>query len=142
MTSSMGPAATVELKGDVYFVYDGECPICTLGARFYQVRRSVGKVITVDARTEADHFVMQEVKVARLDLDEGMVIRYQDRLYQGAEALHLMATLGADEGLLNQLNNKIFVSRRLADLLYPSMRMARNIALRLKGSGKIRNLST
>lgn len=127
---------------DIYFVYDGECPICSLGAGFYAVRRSVGRVVTIDARSETEHFVMREIREAQLDLDAGMVIRYQERLYQGAEALHLMAQIGADEGLLNRLNNRLFASRRLSALLYPSMRAARNLALCLKGAGKIGNLRT
>lgn len=125
---------------DIYFVYDGECPICSLGASFYKVRQNVGKIVTIDARTEPGHFVMQEINAARLNLDEGMVLRYDGKLYQGAEALPLMAQLGADEGMLNRLNNRLFRSRRVSELLYPSMRMARNAALKLKGSKQIRNL--
>jgi predicted DCC family thiol-disulfide oxidoreductase YuxK len=125
---------------DIWFVYDGECPICQLGASFYKVRQSVGHLHTVDARTERDHPVMREVNRAGLDLDEGMVVKYKERLYQGEEALHLMATLGADSGILNKLNNFLFRSKKLAGLCYPSMKKARALALKLKGVGKIGNL--
>ena len=124
----------------IYFVYDGECPICQRGASLYKVRQSVGELKTVDARTEQDHPVMQEVNKARLNLDEGMVIKYNDQLYQGEEALHLMATLGVDSGWFNHVNNTLYKSRTLAKLSYPFMKGARNIALKLKGVGKIHNL--
>ena len=39
----------------IYFVYDGECPICQMGADLYKVRQSVGELKTVDARTEKNH---------------------------------------------------------------------------------------
>jgi predicted DCC family thiol-disulfide oxidoreductase YuxK len=124
----------------IWFVYDGECPICTLGADFYKVRKSVGRVQTVDARTEKDHPVMREVNDAKLNLDEGMVVKYQGRLYQGRDALHLMAQLGATDDMLNAINNTIFKSKALAHWLYPSMKAARNLALKLKGVGRIDNL--
>lgn len=124
----------------IYFVYDGECPICQMGADLYKVRQSVGEVKTVDARTEKDHPVMQEVNQAGLNLDEGMVIKYNNQLYQGKEALHIMAILGADSGWFNHVNNTLYKSRTLAKLSYPFMKGARNIALKLKGAGKIHNL--
>jgi predicted DCC family thiol-disulfide oxidoreductase YuxK len=124
----------------IYFVYDGECPICQMGASLYQVRQSVGELKTVNARTEKDHPVMQEINQARLNLDKGMVIKYNNQLYQGAEALQLMATLGADSGWFNHVNNTLYKSKTLAKLSYPFMRGARNVALKLKGAGKIRNL--
>lgn len=124
----------------MYFVYDGECPICQMGASLYKVKKSVGELRTVDARIEKDHSVMREVNQARLNLDEGMVIKYNDQLYQGEEALHLMATLGADSGWFNHINNTLYKSRALAKLSYPFMKGARNMALKLKGAGKIHNL--
>jgi len=124
----------------IYFVYDGECPICQMGADLYKIRQSVGELITVDARTEKDHPVMLEVNKARLNLDDGMVIKYNNQLYQGEGALHIMATLGADKGWFNHLNNTLYKSKTLAKVSYPFMKGARNIALKLKGAGKIHNL--
>ena len=125
---------------DVWFVYDGECPICSLGASLYRVRQQVGALHTLDARTEPNHPVMQEVNAAQLNLDEGMVIKYADQLYQGDAALHLMAKLGANTNPLTALGNGLFKSRTLSKLCYPSMKAARNIALKLKGVGQIGNL--
>jgi len=124
----------------IYFVYDGECPICQMAANLYKIRRSVGALHTVDARTQKNHPVMGEVNQAGLNLDEGMVIKYNDRLYQGEEALHIMAQLGADKGWFNHVNNTLYKSKFLAKTSYPFMKFARNMALKLKGAGKIRNL--
>lgn len=128
------------MQETIWFVYDGECPICQIGASMFTVKKAVGEVEVVDARTQADHPVVGEINEAQLDLDAGMVIKYQDKLYQGDEALHLMAQLGADDNLLNAINNRMFKFKPVAILLYPSMRAARNIALAIKGVGKIRNL--
>lgn len=125
---------------DIWFVYDGECPICQMGASLYAVRQSVGRLHTVDARMEKGHPVYKEVNAAGLDLDRGMVIKYRNRLHQGDEALHIMAMLGAESGWFNRANNRLFRHKMLAKLCYPFMRGARNVALAVKGSGKIRNL--
>ncbi len=131
---------TSNAKPDIWFVFDGECPVCQIGASLFKVRQSVGTLHTVDARTEKDHPVMREVNAARLNLDVGMVIKYEGNLYQGEDALALMAKIGADEGAFNKINRRLFQSRAMVNLCYPSMRFARNVALAVKGVGKIRNL--
>lgn len=125
---------------DIWFVYDGECPICTLGASLYRVKQSVGELHTVDARTEKRHPIMLEINAASLDLDEGMVIKYQDKLYHGREALLLMARLGGDTGIFNKINNGLFQFKPLAIMAYPFMKLIRNTAITFKGAGKIKNL--
>lgn len=124
----------------IYFIYDGECPLCQMGAGLYKLKQSVGDLETIDARSQKSHPIMQEANQANLNIDEGMVIKYQDKLYQGQEALHLMANLGADIGLFNKINNKLYKHKSLTKLSYPLMKTARNLALKLKGVGKINNL--
>jgi len=125
---------------DIIFIYDGECPICQMGASLYKVRQSVGQLHTVDARMEKDHPSVREATAAGFDFDVGMVIHYQDQFYQGDAALHIMAQLGVDKGWFNRIGNRLFKSKALARLCYPSMRATRNVALAMKGVGKIRNL--
>ena len=127
-------------KNIIYFVYDGQCPICQLGASFYKVRKNVGEVISIDARTQLNHQIIKEINQANLNLDEGMVIKYKNNLYQGSEALHLMAKLGADDGFLNRINNSLYKHKILTKLFYPFMKVARNSLLRIKNVGKINNL--
>ncbi len=124
-------------SADLWFVYDGACPLCTLGASFYRVRQEVGALHGVDARTEPDHPIMQEIRAAGLDLDAGMVIKYQGKLHHGQEALILMAQLGAETGSLNKLSNRLFRRRWLAVMCYPAMKLARRLALWFNGAGMI-----
>jgi predicted DCC family thiol-disulfide oxidoreductase YuxK len=124
----------------IWFVYDGQCPICATAAAAFQVREAVGTLHLVNAREDAEHPVLGEVNAARLDLDLGMVIKYGGRLYHGADALQLMALIGSERGWLNRMNALMFRNRLVARFAYPFMRAARNLAIALKGSGKIRNL--
>jgi len=131
---------STESDDTIWFVYDGECPICQMGASLYKVRKNFGKLITVDARTERDHWLVAKINSAGLDLDEGMVICFHDRLYHGNDALRVMAEMGSGQGIYNRFNELLFKSPTLARLLYPVIRGARNGLLRLRGVDKIRNL--
>lgn len=127
---------------DLWYVYDGACPLCTLGASFYRVRQEVGTLHGVDARAEPDHPVMVEIRQAGLDLNEGMVVKYQGKLHHGQEALILMAQLGAETGRLNKISNRLFRRRWLAVACYPVMQLVRRLALRLNGAGLIGTCSS
>lgn len=128
-------------KGDVWFVYDGDCPLCTTAARTLRIRKAVGNLHLVNAREESGHPVMQEIRARKLDLDEGMVIKFLDTCYFGADALHVMALLGTGQGWFNRGNAWMFRSKTMSRLLYPPMRTARNLLLWFMGVSKIRNLN-
>jgi predicted DCC family thiol-disulfide oxidoreductase YuxK len=128
------------LKSDVWFVYDGDCPLCTQAATALEIRKSVGPLHIVNAREETAHPLMQEIREKGLDLDRGMVLKYGERCYHGADALNMMALLGSGHGWFNRMNALLFRSKTIARLVYPSMRSGRNILIALRGAGKIRNL--
>lgn len=127
-------------RGDVYFVYDGDCPICQTAARGLKIRKAVGNLHLIDARANKDNPVVKEVNEKGLNLDEGMVIKFNDVCYHGADALQIMALLGTNQGRFNRMNYLLFRSSVFAKICYPSMRGARNLAIRIKGVGKINNL--
>jgi predicted DCC family thiol-disulfide oxidoreductase YuxK len=130
----------VPSEQEIWFVYDGECPMCSAAAAAFQVRKAVGALHLVNARTDLAHPALAEVNAARLDLDAGMAIKYGGRLYHGADALHLMALIGSEHGWLNKMNALLFRKKSVARIAYPFMRAVRNLAVALKGSGKINNL--
>jgi predicted DCC family thiol-disulfide oxidoreductase YuxK len=129
-----------EVPGDVWFVYDGQCPICSVAAHALQIKKSVGNLHLVNAREDKDHPLLKEVNERQLDLDDGMVLKYRDGYYHGEDALHMMALLGSGQGWFNRMNASLFRSKLFARLFYPAMRAIRNMLLRLKGVPKIRNL--
>lgn len=125
---------------DIWFVYDGECPLCKMGASLYKIKQSVGRLHVIDARTEQHHSIIQEINKAHLSIDEGMVIKYEGHLFQGAEALKVMAELSGNSGAFNRLNSFLFRKKWAAVICYPLMKLGRNIALKTKGVGPVNNL--
>jgi predicted DCC family thiol-disulfide oxidoreductase YuxK len=130
------------MQGDVWFVYDGECPICSMAAQALRIKQAVGALHLVNARLNTQHPVLAEVNARRLNLDEGMVLKFQGAYYHGQDALHLMALLGSPHGWFNCMNALLFRSRTVARVCYPVMRGMRNMLLYLKGVGKIDNLQS
>ena len=125
---------------DIYFIYDGECPICSYAAHAFRIRQAVGNLHLINARDEKQHPLVQKVNERGLDLDEGMVILYQDNFYHGEDALHLMGLIGSDIGWFNRINAFLFRSKPVAKFCYPAMRGMRNALIRMKGASKIDNL--
>jgi len=137
----MEPDATGKLKGEVYFVYDGDCPICTTAANGFRIREAVGLLYLINAREGKDQPLVREVTELGYDLDEGMVIKFGERYYHGADALGIMAMLGSNIGWFNRMNALLFRSPRMAALLYTVMRSIRNALILIKGKPKLNNLS-
>ncbi|MES2985268.1 MAG: DCC1-like thiol-disulfide oxidoreductase family protein [Pseudomonadota bacterium] len=124
----------------VWFVYDGQCPLCLMGATHFRIKQAAGTLHLLDAREHPNHPLMDEINARGINLDEGMVIKLEQVLYHGVDALHIMALLGTRSGWFNRINTALFKSKRLSALLYPSFRGARNLMLKLKGVRKINNL--
>lgn len=131
---------TGQEQGDIWFVYDGDCPICNHAAHALQIRKSVGRLHLVDARAEKDHPLIRRITSEHLDLDEGMVIAFGGRLYHGADALQVMALLGSRHGWFNRVNALLFKSPGIARFAYPLMCGGRNLLIRLRGVAPINNL--
>ena len=125
-------------QNKVWLVYDGECPICRPTANALKIRAAAGELILVNARSA--HPILQELKRARLNLDEGMVVKINNTLYHGAEAQHVLAMIGTHQDWFNRLNVWLFRSKWVAKLIYPLLRNIRLLVLKMKGISKINNL--
>lgn len=132
-------AANEAAKNGLQIVYDGECPFCSAYVKLLRLREAIGPVELIDARGR--HPILQEIRQAGLDLDDGMVVKTGGRLYHGGDCLHVLAMLSTRAGLFNRLVGAIFRSPRLSRALYPSLRAGRNAALRLLGRKPIRDMA-
>ena len=124
----------------IWFVYDGDCPICRMAAHALKIKKEYGELHLLNARDAKDSALMAEINKRGYDLDEGMVIYLNDEFYHGKTALKFMARYGENKGFFNHFNKSLFWSDTLAKFLYPAMRFGRNVLIRLRGSDKIRNL--
>ena len=129
-----------EARGDVWYVYDGECPLCRTAARALRIREAVGRLHLINAREDIHHPVVQEIKARGIDIDTGTVIKFAGHYYHGGDAMVVMALLGSRAGWFNRMNAHLFRSKSFARLCYPVIRSGRNSLLWLKDVDQIRNL--
>jgi len=122
----------------IQLVYDRQCPACEQYARLVNIRQSLGELELINARDESA--VMDEISAAGFDIDEGMVLKLDGRLYHGADAMHMMAIIGTRAGWFNRLNRWLFSSRAFSHAAYPILRAGRNLLLKLRGVTRINNL--
>ncbi|HEX7763896.1 MAG TPA: DCC1-like thiol-disulfide oxidoreductase family protein [Cellvibrio sp.] len=122
----------------VVLVYDKECPACDNYCRLVRIREDIGDLVLVDAREPGP--ILDEITALGWDIDQGMVLKLEQQLYYGSDAIHMLSLLGSRSGVFNRLNYWLFKSKRLSHLLYPLLRALRNLLLKLLGKTKINNL--
>lgn len=123
---------------DIQLVYDKQCPVCDFYCRRVRVTDAAGRLELVDARH--DSAAMRAITAARLDIDQGMVLKIGTRLYYGSDAIHELARLSRRSGWFNRLNYALFRSAARSRLLYPVLRGLRNLLLKAPRKTKVNNL--
>ena len=124
---------------NIFLVYDKECPACDFYCSLVRIRSSVGNLVLVDARDPSP--LMEEITAARLDIDQGMVLKVGDRMYYGADAIHTLSIMGTRSGVFNRLAYWCFKSRAASRIVYPVLRSCRNLLLKILRKTKINNLA-
>lgn len=116
-------------------VYDGYCPFCSRYARHVRLRGVVQELLYIDARDGG--LIVTEVVQKGFDLNDGMVVIIDGAYYHGAEALQVLADLTSPIDAFNYLNARLLTSRTLSHIVYPVLRLGRNVSLRLLGRPKL-----
>ncbi|MDB5490619.1 MAG: hypothetical protein JWO78_468 [Micavibrio sp.] len=127
-------------KSGIWFVYDGECPLCNSAAQAFRIKEDFGVLHLINARESAGSAIMDDVTSRGLNLDEGMVILVDGHAYHGKDALKFMARYGEAQNSLTLLCKTLLRSDKISSLAYPALRGMRNLLLRRKGIGPINNL--
>ncbi len=112
-------------------IYDGDCIFCQNYVRFLRLRKAVGDVELIDARSGDER--VRHYWQAGYDLNEGMLFVHRGSVFYGAEAVHVLATLTGSQDWLNRLNGKLFSNAGVARLLYPALKLGRRLTLYARG---------
>ena len=119
-------------------VYDRQCPVCDYYCHLLCTSENSERLTLVDARN--DTRVLREITARGLDIDQGMVLRANGRLYYGADAIREFALILRPDTMLHRVNRWIFRAPSRARVIYPILRAGRNFLLKLLGRTKINNL--
>ena len=133
--------SSLKEKPGVWFVYDGDCPICTRAAEALRIKQEFGSLSLLNAREIKDDPMIAEINRQCLDLDEGMVIYAHGQFYHGKDALKFMAKYGETRNIFMLASKGLFWSDTISRLMYPWLRGACNWLLRQRKVGRIDNLN-
>lgn len=125
-------------RDELELVYDGKCPVCSAYCLGLKQETKNEALVLVDAREPSP--IMKEINAKGLDIDEGMVLKADGRLFYGADAIYELSKRNRTSGLYGWMNRLFFHSQPMAAIFYPLGKACRNIVLRLKRIEKIRNL--
>ena len=117
---------------DNWLLYDGDCPFCSNYITRLRLQES-SNVRLIDARN-----VSHELRLAHslgYRIDEGMLLNLDDNLYHGSECISRLSLLVTSSSTFNRWNRRIFASPRRSALLYPLLRLGRNLMVRVMGRG-------
>lgn len=123
---------------EILLVYDKECPACNNYCQVVRIRKDIGNLKIVDAREKSD--VLDEITKVDLDIDQGMVLKMNNKIYYGSDAIHTLALISSRSGIFNKFNYWVFKSKSRSYFLYPVLRSCRSVLLKLLGKTKINNL--
>ena len=112
-------------------VYDGGCPFCRHFARRSELLGGMPDLVIKDGRS--DHELRAQLRQQGFKLSEGAVLIDGNRIWHGSEAISILCQQLTPSDPLLQLLHGLFRDSRRANLLYPGLLAARQIALGLRG---------
>ena len=116
-------------------IYDGDCPFCSKYVRLIQLKRTVGDVELINARS--DNLIKEKLKKLSIDINQGMVLIHGENIYFAEDCVHRLALLSTSSTIFNRINKFIFKHKVLSKILYPIMKTGRNLILFILNRKKI-----
>ncbi len=107
--------------------YDGDCPFCSNYTKYIKLKKNIETVDLINIRNDKALYILMHER--GFDLDQGMVVHYNEQYYWASDAINIIALLSEQSGILNRVNKVIFSSKLLSKLLYPFMVFVRNLTL-------------
>lgn len=88
---------------EILLVYDEECPVCAAYCRMSAFANPVGRLRLVNARDASA--ALKEITRQGLDIDQGMVLKVDNVLYYGSDAIHALSLMSSPSGVFNHVNH-------------------------------------
>ncbi|MDF3023404.1 MAG: hypothetical protein K0R10_765 [Alphaproteobacteria bacterium] len=122
------------MNNKIEILYDDQCPVCRSYCTKVQLKDDAQEIILTDARKSGT--LMDEVTAQGLDIDEGMVVKLDGKIYYGSEAMRVLVPLTK----AGRLQRFLFSTKNLSAIVYGFCKSVRNLLLRALRIRKIENL--
>jgi predicted DCC family thiol-disulfide oxidoreductase YuxK len=114
-----------------YLLYDGECPACSSYVAFSRLRRLHPSLKVLDARENAG--MVEDLRRRGYEINEGMVMQLDGRIFFGAEATRQIARHAQEGGVLRGAVLNAIGDAPWSRALYPVLNACRRLLLRALG---------
>jgi predicted DCC family thiol-disulfide oxidoreductase YuxK len=125
----------MDFGGD-YLLYDGECPACSSYVAFSRLRQLRPALKVLDARENPD--LVEDLRQRGFEINEGMVMQLDGRIFFGAEATRQIARHARDGGVLRGAVLNAVGDAPWSRALYPVLNRGRRLLLGALGRSLIR----
>ena len=122
-------------KNKIIIIYDGECPFCSDFVSLNRLRDLGYSVSIINARDHGDPLVKDLSE--NYDLDDGMIVVYNDSVLFGAAAAHFISTSFAKRNIRAVFYCSLLSNQRIAEVFYPILVKLRKLFLRIIGKKRI-----
>lgn len=119
---------------ETQIIYDGACPLCSAYVR-HTAFNGTAAVEYIDARQCPE--LVNRLSQQGIDLDEGLLVRIDNKTHHGADAMQALSAITKRQGLWNRFIASLFATPQSSRLLYPFFRTGRNLLLRLLGRPRL-----
>ena len=119
-----------------FLLYDGDCPACSAYVAMARLRQLYPNLRIVSARTEPD--LVAELRRRGYEINDGMVLSLDGKIYYAAEATRMIAILGRNSSSRWRRAALGFIGTApWSRLLYPWLNRGRLLLLRMLGRRRI-----
>jgi predicted DCC family thiol-disulfide oxidoreductase YuxK len=119
-----------------FLLYDGECSACSAYVAIARLRQLYPDLRIVSARTEPD--LVAELRRKGYEINDGMVLSLDGKIYYAAEATRMIAILGRDSpSRWRRASLAMIGTAPWSRPLYPWLNRGRLLLLRILGRRRI-----
>lgn len=122
-------------SSQIKILYDTECPFCSNFVALSRLKKNVGDVVLVDARSNAP--LCEEMKKKGFDLNEGMIVVDGENIYFGSDAMYFIS-IHSRLGLLWAPVRYLMRARPISKAIYPILKLFRRLSLYILGISTIK----
>lgn len=115
---------------EINIYYDKDCPFCDAYSNYVKLKK-ITKINLLNVRDEIDK--ISYFKSKNFDINNGIILEIDSKIYQGAEALLVIDTLLKKENLKDRVLTYIVKTPLFKNIIYPIIKFIRKIVLKMIG---------
>tara|TARA_B100001758_G_C18236165_1_gene518031 strand:+ start:373 stop:699 length:327 start_codon:yes stop_codon:yes gene_type:complete len=85
--------------------------------KYQEMKENFSDIKILNARDNME--LVKELKMLNYNIDDGMILKIDDKIYFGDEVINFLAKNGKNKNFVSSLTNILFKSYLISKILYP-----------------------